>query len=204
VVLQFFYDIRRDSVSTPVDALVNAANPQMGGGGGICGAIWGSYGPGGWSAAPSYRQWKVRGRDLKPGEVLAHESADGMGAVLQALGPDCRGKLAGGLPRQSERKALRDAYVHLVEESLRLGARSLILCNISAAIYAYPKNLAAAIAVPATVDTFMERLREMEIQPDRSIGEPPVRMIIEFNQFDAGSERFYRQQFEELRSRPAQ
>ena len=120
-----------------VDAIVNAANSALAGGGGVDGAIHRAGGPEIMAACRPLGGCATG--DAKPttgGELPARW-------VIHAVGPVWRGGAEG------EPELLASAYRRSLEVAAKLGARSVALPAISCGVYGYPAELAAPIAVAA-------------------------------------------------------
>ncbi len=134
--------VRADLTRLEVDAIVNAANAALAGGGGVDGAIHRAAGVAELSAAC---------RELggcEPGDAKAtpgfHLPAR---YVVHTVGPIWRGG------RDGEAEVLASCYRRSLEVAAGLGARSVAFPAISTGVYGYPRDEAAAIAV-TTVSTF--------------------------------------------------
>src|SRR5258708_4751535 len=128
--------VRADITTLATDAIVNAANEQLAGGGGVDGAIHRAAGPelarASMALAPCPRGNAV----ITPGFRLRAKY------VIHAVGPVWRGGTHG------EEALLRSAYVRSFELALEQGdIRTIAFPGISAGAYGYPISQAAAVAV---------------------------------------------------------
>lgn len=130
-----------DITSLDVDAIVNAANPALLGGGGVDGAIHRAAGPALVEAcrdipevSPGVRCPTGEAR-ITPGFALPARW------VIHTVGPVWHG---GG---QGEPELLRNAYRNSLELAAKRGIRRIAFPGISTGVYGFPKDQAAAIAV---------------------------------------------------------
>jgi O-acetyl-ADP-ribose deacetylase (regulator of RNase III) len=124
-----------DLTEQQVDAIVNAANESLLGGGGVDGAIHRAGGPE--ILAESRTLGGCATGDAKPttaGQLPARW-------VIHAVGPVWRG----GDQREAEQ--LASAHRRALEVARDLGAHTIALPAISCGIYGYPPELAAPVAV---------------------------------------------------------
>jgi O-acetyl-ADP-ribose deacetylase (regulator of RNase III) len=124
-----------DLTEQQVDAIVNAANESLLGGGGVDGAIHRAGGPE--VLAESRTLGGCATGDAKPttaGQLPARW-------VIHAVGPVWRG---GG---RREAEQLASAHRRALEVARDLGARTVAFPAISCGIYGYPPELAAPVAV---------------------------------------------------------
>jgi O-acetyl-ADP-ribose deacetylase (regulator of RNase III) len=131
--------VRGDITTVAVDAVVNAANSGLRGGGGVDGAIHRAGGP-------AIMQECRRLGGCATGDAKA-TSAGALPAryVVHAVGPVWHGG------RSGEPEALASAHRRAVEVADDLGCESLAFPAISTGIYGYPVDRAAAVALPAAV-----------------------------------------------------
>jgi O-acetyl-ADP-ribose deacetylase (regulator of RNase III) len=123
-----------------VDAIVNAANSSLLGGGGVDGAIHRAAGP------ELLAECRLLG-GCGPGEAKA-TSGYGLSArhVIHTVGPVWRG---GG---EGESETLAACHENAVAVAAELGCRTVAFPAISTGIYGYPIELAAGVAVAATAE----------------------------------------------------
>ena len=131
---------RGDITEESADAIVNAANTALAGGGGVDGAIHGAGGP---SIAAECRDIIKRIGRLSTGSAAA-TTAGSLSAkyIIHAVGPIW---LNGG---DTELAALRSAYENSIEEARKLGAATICFPAISAGAYGFPPEAAAKAALP--------------------------------------------------------
>jgi O-acetyl-ADP-ribose deacetylase (regulator of RNase III) len=138
-----------DLTTLPVDAIVNAANPSLLGGGGVDGAIHRAAGP----------ELLVACRALggaRPGEVkLTRGYRLPARHVIHAVGPIWRGGGAG------ERATLAACYRGALQLAVSTGLRSVAFPAISTGVYGYPVEEAARVAVGEVRDG-LARWQELE------------------------------------------
>ena len=124
------------------DAVANAANEALRGGGGVDGAIHRAAGPG------LLDELTRRYPDGTPTGTAVATDAHGLPArwVLHAVGPVWRGGDHG------EPELLAGAYRSCMRLANELGARSVAFPAISMGIYGYPPPEGAALAVRTVAD----------------------------------------------------
>ena len=155
-----------DITKIPADAIGNAANSALRGGGGVDGAIHRAGGPAIMRELDAIRE---RIGECAPGNAVA-TGAGNLPArwVLHAVGPIYQDGAHG------EAKTLASCFRRCMELAGELGARSLTLPAISTGVYGYPLDAAADIAVR----TVVEMLKAPETQLRRVtfvlFGEAPL------------------------------
>ncbi len=139
--------IKGDITKVPVDAVVNAANSSLLGGGGVDGAIHRAGGP---EILEACRQIRARQGGCATGEAVI-TTAGKLPAkyVIHTVGPVWRG---GG---QGEENLLANAYRNSLRLAVENNCRSVAFPNISTGVYGYPLRQAAQV-VHQTVGRFLE------------------------------------------------
>lgn len=125
-----------DITTEVVDAIVNAANSRMRGGGGVDGAIHAAGGPE--ILADCVRRFPHGLPTGQAGWTTAGELPARW--VIHVIGPNHR---AG----QTDRSLLTSCYANALAVADELGARSVAFPLVSAGIYGWPKQDAIAAAV---------------------------------------------------------
>lgn len=145
--------IKGDITKLGIDAIVNAANTSLLGGGGVDGAIHRAGGP---KILEECRAIVARQGGCKVGEAVI-TSGGNLPArfVVHTVGPVWNGGTNG------EPEKLRSCYQNSLNLAAGKGCKSIAFPGISTGVYGYPKEKAAKIAV-ATV---------AEFENDSSIGE---------------------------------
>jgi O-acetyl-ADP-ribose deacetylase (regulator of RNase III) len=157
--------VRGDITELDVDAMVNAANSGLRGGGGVDGAIHRAAGPELLQACRAIGGCPTGEVRVTPGFRLKAKH------VIHAVGPVWHGGHGG------EPESLASAYRAALQAAKGLGAHSVAFAAISTGVYGYPLEAATAIAV-ATVRTFLSE----HAAPERVI----------FCCFNEGTEAAYR------------
>jgi len=133
-----------DITEQEVDAIVNAANSTLLGGGGVDGAIHRAGGP------AILAECRDLGR-CATGEVKATGAGDLPAKhVLHAVGPVWRGGTAG------EPEQLASCHRRAIELAASLRDRTVAFPAISTGAYGYPVELAAPVAIQATQEAMRE------------------------------------------------
>jgi O-acetyl-ADP-ribose deacetylase len=134
--------VHGDITAQQVDAIVNAANRQLKGGGGVDGAIHRAAGARDLQAACA----SLGG--CHPGDAKATPAfALSASWIIHTVGP----VWAGG--ERGEPETLASCYRRCIEVADELGARSVAFPAISTGVYGYPGELAAEVAVSTLKET---------------------------------------------------
>ena len=133
-----------DITKLKVDAIVNAANSSLMGGGGVDGAIHRAGGP---AILEECRKVVARQGGCKTGEAVI-TTAGNLPAkfVVHTVGPVWRG----GSNREEE--LLADCYRNSLDLARSNGCQSVSFPNISTGVYGFPKDRAAIIAAGTVID----------------------------------------------------
>jgi O-acetyl-ADP-ribose deacetylase (regulator of RNase III) len=133
-----------DITTVPADAIVNAANSALAGGGGVDGAIHRAGGP---AIMADLERRYGRGRHCPTGSAVVSDAGNLPAKwVIHAVGPIWRGGEAG------EPGLLASAYRTSLRLAADLGATSIAFPSISTGVYGYPIDLAAQIAIDTVSD----------------------------------------------------
>jgi O-acetyl-ADP-ribose deacetylase (regulator of RNase III) len=144
-----------DLTTEAADALVNAANSSLLGGGGVDGALHAAAGPALLAACRRVRadQWP---NGLPVGEAVATEAGNLPAKwVIHTVGPN---RNAG----QTDERLLASAYTRSLDVAVQLGARTIAFPAVGAGVYGWDAATAARVAVHAVAShprTRIERVR---------------------------------------------
>ena len=137
--------VQADITTLPVDAVVNAANEALRGGGGVDGAIHAAAGPRLLEACRRFDRCPTGQVRLTPGFDLPAEW------VIHTVGPVWQG---GG---NREDEALASCYRSAIWLASAIGARTIAFPAISTGIYGFPADRAAEIAARTVLDAIEGR-----------------------------------------------
>jgi len=140
--------VQGDITQQRVDAIVNAANSSLMGGGGVDGAIHRAGGP---AILEECKRIVAERGCLPPGQaVITTGGRLPARYVIHTVGPIWRGG------RSGEEETLASAYRESLALALQRGLKSVAFPSISTGAYGYPLELAAATALQ-TVLGFLEQ-----------------------------------------------
>lgn len=140
--------IKDDITTLEVDAIVNAANSSLMGGGGVDGAIHRAGGP---SILAECKEIIKEIGSCEPGNAVMTGGGNLPAAyVIHTVGPIWRDG------KQNEAKTLVQCYRNALKIAADKHLDSIAFPNISTGVYHYPKDEAAAIAVNTTIDFLLE------------------------------------------------
>ncbi len=148
-------DITRQNV----DAIVNAANSSLLGGGGVDGAIHRAGGPAILEACRELR--RVKWRDgLPAGEAASRARAElPASAVIHTVGPIRR------VGEEPDAETLASCYRNALRVAAEGGAKSIAFPAVATGIYGYPAEMAAPV-VSRAIEEFLQgdaRINEVRL-----------------------------------------
>ncbi len=140
-----FQIVRNDITKMKVDSIVNAANPALQMGGGVCGAIF--------SAAGS-DQLQAECDRIGGCETGAAVMTSGYNLpanyIIHTVGPIWHGG------NNDEPRLLHNCYINSLALALQHDCRSIAFPLISSGIYGYPKDQALKVATAAITEFLLE------------------------------------------------
>lgn len=157
--------VRGDITRLAVDAIVNAANESLLGGGGVDGAIHRA-------AGPELSRAGARLAPCPPGTAVATPAfglTPPIRHVIHTVGPVWRGG------EEDEPATLASCYRRSLAVADELGARSVAFPAVSTGVYGYPRDQAARIAV----DTIRNTPTRVERVVLVAFDEPTHRLLVD-------------------------
>ena len=169
--------LKGDITKIAVDAIVNAANSQLAGGGGVDGAIHRAGGP---EIMRELDEIRERTGGCETGSAVA-TGAGRLPAkyVFHAVGPRYRDG------KHGEAELLKSCYTTCLRLAAERDVKTISFPSISTGIYGYPIEEAAEIAVGAVSEWLRDHAE-------------PVR-IVKLVQFSEGDHEVYRSHAQKLR-----
>jgi O-acetyl-ADP-ribose deacetylase (regulator of RNase III) len=159
-----------------VDAIVNAANAELRGGGGVDGAIHRAGGP---SVMAECERIRTARGGCPTGTAVATTAGRLQAkAVIHTAGPIWRGG------EQGEPELLAACYTSSLQIAVAQGWRTIAFPSISTGVYGYPIERAARIALASVRDVLQVRDAELDL----------VRFVL----FSAGDLAVYETALQEL------
>ena len=147
--------IQGDITKISVDAIINAANTTLLGGGGVDGAIHLASGPQLLKACKEIRE-KEYPKGLPTGEaVITPGFLLPSKYVIHTVGPIWRGG------NSNEEELLSNCYKNSLELATKHNLKTIAFPAISTGIYGYPKELASKIA-KETVEKYLKNETSLE------------------------------------------
>lgn len=136
--------VEGDITQETTDAIVNAANSGLMGGGGVDGAI---HRAGGHEILEACKKIRTQMGQLPAGQAVI-TTAGNMKArfVIHTVGPIWHGG------DRNEPEILASCYLESMKIAIENGCRSISFPSISTGAYGYPVNLAAPVAINTVVD----------------------------------------------------
>ena len=145
--------IKGDITKLAVDAIVNAANSSLMGGGGVDGAIHRAGGP---AILEECRKIVAKQGSCKTGEaVITTAGKLPSKFVIHTVGPVWNGG------NKNEPQLLANCYQNSLQLAVDNQCKTIAFPNISTGVYRFPKDKAAEIAVK-TVSDFLGRSNKIE------------------------------------------
>ena len=145
--------VEESVVFQKVDAIVNAANVTLLGGGGVDGAIHDAAGP------ELYHYFAKLGCTCQPGEAIESPGFNLPAKhIIHTVGPIWHeGKF-------NEPEILANCYRNCLEEAVAHNCRSIAFCGISTGVYRYPLVPATRIALSTVRDWLVEHESDMLVK----------------------------------------
>ena len=145
--------VKGDITKLKVDAIVNAANSSLMGGGGVDGAIHRAGGP---AILEECKRILAKQGGCKTGEAVI-TTAGNLPAkyVIHTVGPVWNGG------NNHEKEKLTNCYLNSLRLAVENNCRTVAFPNISTGIYRFPKQEAAKIAIES-IQQFLSKNQSIE------------------------------------------
>lgn len=145
--------IKGDITKIKVDAIVNAANSSLMGGGGVDGAI---HRAGGSAILEECRKIVAKQGGCKTGEAVITTAGNlPVKFVIHTVGPVWNGG------NNKEREKLANCYLNSLKLAVEHNCTTVAFPNISTGVYHFPKNDAAKISVES-IHQFLSKDQSIE------------------------------------------
>ncbi|MEM1575254.1 MAG: O-acetyl-ADP-ribose deacetylase [Nitrososphaerota archaeon] len=147
--------IKGDITEQDTDAIVNAANPSLMGGGGVDGAIHRKGGPKILEECKKIRETKWP-NGLPTGEAVITTGGNLKAKyVIHTVGPIWKGGL------HNEAQLLEKAYINSLKLAIENNLKTISFPSISTGAYGYPIEKASRVAL-TTIKKFLEKENKIE------------------------------------------
>jgi len=149
--------LQGDITKIEVDAIVNAANSSLLGGGGVDGAIHRAGGP---TILEECRAIRVRQGGCETGEAVITTAGELPAKyVIHTVGPVWTGSAP-----EAHSQLLYNCYQNSLELAVQHDIQTIAFPNISTGIYRFPKPLAAETVLQSVRDFLMNHTKKEQIQ----------------------------------------
>lgn len=137
-----------DITEQSTDAIVNAANGSLLGGGGVDGAIHRASGPELLEECKKVRKEQLKGEYLPTGEaVITNGYRLPAKYVIHTVGPIWTGEDV-----NEKKKLLSNCYINALKLAKQYSLQSISFPSISTGVYRFPIELASKIAMKSIID----------------------------------------------------
>lgn len=142
-----------DITESDCDAIVNAANKELRGGSGVCGAIFKKAG------------WDILQKECyEKGPIKTGEAIETKGYNLKAKYIiHTAGPIYFNYSKEESKRLLSNSYLNSLKLADRLGLKSIAFPSISTGVYGYPVSEASKIALDVINNYKPINLEEVEI-----------------------------------------
>ncbi|MDI6736171.1 MAG: O-acetyl-ADP-ribose deacetylase [bacterium] len=148
--------LQGDITNETTDAIVNAANSSLMGGGGVDGAI---HRAGGGAILEECKDIRAKQGNLPTGKAVITTGGNLKAKyVIHTVGPIWHGG------NQGEAELLKSAYLESLKMAVANNCSSITFPSISTGVYGYPKEKAAPIALETVIDFLKTDVRIKEVR----------------------------------------